>query len=125
MCRAAKAWLEARVDIAKLKYLPCQDEHRLMVVPGMTREDCLHAMQLVLPSGERLSGERALPALLRLTSRWQWLGRLLELPGMGWLTGPVYGVIARNRLSLSRVFFRTQGSSCDSGSGCNFDGKSR
>ncbi len=125
MCRSARAWLEARVPVGALEYLPCQDERRAEVAPGMAREECLQAMQLVRPDGHRLAGEKALPALLQMTPGWRWLGRLLELPGMGWLTGPVYAVIARNRLSISRVFFAKSGPACDSESGCNLDGKPR
>jgi predicted DCC family thiol-disulfide oxidoreductase YuxK len=104
LCQTAVRWLRTRVPGETLETLPCQDPARAERFPQVTRAACMEAVQLVRPSGAVLSGDAAVPALLRLTPRWGWLGRLLELPGLRAFRPTVYRWIARNRLSLSRLF---------------------
>jgi predicted DCC family thiol-disulfide oxidoreductase YuxK len=103
LCQTAVRWLRARVPAETLEPLPCQDPARAERFPQVSREACLEAVQLVTPAGGVLSGDAAVPALLRLTGGWGWLGYLLDLPGLRMFRPTVYRWIARNRLSLSRV----------------------
>jgi predicted DCC family thiol-disulfide oxidoreductase YuxK len=118
MCRRARAWLEARVEPGRLSFLACQSPDLVRVAPALNPEACMRAMQLVHPDGLIESGDRAIPSLLRMLRGWRWLAPVLSLPGMRWLSAPLYDWIARHRLSLSSLFFREaqvmgcQGQSC-------------
>ena len=118
MCRRARGWLEARVEPGRLLFVPCQSPELSNVAPTLEPEACMRAMQLVHPNGAIEAGDQAIPSLLRMLHGWRWLAPLLMLPGMRWLSAPLYEWIARHRLSLSSLFFREvnttgcQGQSC-------------
>lgn len=68
---------------------------------GLTREQCLEAVQYVVPGRATLAGPDAIAALLRASSpAWKPVGGLLGLPGVGTLAWPVYRWVARHRHQL-------------------------
>jgi predicted DCC family thiol-disulfide oxidoreductase YuxK len=68
---------------------------------GLTREQCLDAVQWVAPGQAVLAGPDAIAALLRASSRWwRLLGRLLEVAPVRALAWPLYRWIARHRHQL-------------------------
>jgi predicted DCC family thiol-disulfide oxidoreductase YuxK len=85
----------------RLEILPCRSGARRARFPEITDEQCLTAMQLVLPDGRVLAGAEAVPELLRRIRGWGWLAALFALPGMRPLARRLYGWIAQHRLKLS------------------------
>lgn len=68
---------------------------------GLTREQCLAAVQYVVPGRPVLAGPDAIAALLRASRPgWRPVGAALGLPGVGAVSWPVYRLIARHRHRL-------------------------
>ena len=65
--------------------------------PGLTREACEQAMQLVLPDGTRYSGAGAAAQAIHLNPPLSWLSYFYYLPGIKHLSDAVYAWIAKNR----------------------------
>jgi predicted DCC family thiol-disulfide oxidoreductase YuxK len=61
------------------------------------------AICVLTPQGQLLAGSDALAVLASLLPRTRWIGRLLRLPGIKQIARPVYRLIARHRLRLSRL----------------------
>ena len=102
MCRASALWIMRRaLDAGTLEILPCRSAPRRQRFPQVTDEQCMTAMQLVLPDGRVLAGADAMPELLRLIPRWRWIAALFALPGLRPLARVVYAWIARNRMRVS------------------------
>lgn len=102
-CQTGKSWIEHRAVPGTFEFLPCQSEERKQRFPEMREETCLEAMQLVLPNGRILAGDRAVPEILRRLRGWWWAALLFRLPGVHLLAGLVYRWIARNRYTISCV----------------------
>ena len=102
MCRASALWIMRRaLDAGTLEILPCRSAPRRARFPQVTDEQCMTAMQLVLPDGRVLAGADAMPELLRRVPRWRWVAALFALPGMRPLARVVYAWIARHRMRVS------------------------
>jgi len=103
LCRAARDWVAKRALPGRLEYLPCQADERAERFPGIPQSQCLEAMQLVTPEGTVYSGERALPELLSRLRGWRWVAWTLRRPPMSWVSGPIYGFIAKRRHAFTSV----------------------
>jgi predicted DCC family thiol-disulfide oxidoreductase YuxK len=102
MCRASALWLMRRaMDGGALEILPCRSAPRRQRFPHVTDEQCMSAMQLVLPDGRVLAGADAVPELFARIPRWRWVPTLFALPGMRPAARRVYAWIARNRMKIS------------------------
>jgi predicted DCC family thiol-disulfide oxidoreductase YuxK len=101
VCSAARAWIDRRAAAEAFEFLACQDPERARRFPMVSEAACMEAMQLVLPDGRVLAGDRAIPEILRRLRRWRWLGALFALPGAARLAAGVYAWIARNRYAIS------------------------
>lgn len=118
MCQRARAWVEARIPKGEIDIIPCQDARRAELAPQVPLEQCMTAMQLVLPDGQVVSGADAFPPLLRRIPRWGWLGAAMEAPGIRALSPRIYALIAKNRYSISGFFKEPTGQSCSIEKGC-------
>jgi predicted DCC family thiol-disulfide oxidoreductase YuxK len=68
---------------------------------GLTEAQCQHAVQYVARDHRVHSAHDAVSALLLGAGvGWWFLGALLRLPGVHWLSGVVYRWVARNRHRL-------------------------
>ena len=102
MCRASALWLMRRAMAAgQLEILPCRSAPRRARFPQITEEQCMRAMQLVLPDGRILEGADAVPELLRRVPRWRWAAILLGAPGVRVVARRAYAWIAANRMRIS------------------------
>ena len=102
MCRASALWIMRRaMDAGALEILPCRSAPRRLRFPQITDEQCMTAMQLVLPDGRVLAGADAVPELLRRIPRWRWVAGVFALPGVRPLGRRAYAWIARNRMKIS------------------------
>jgi predicted DCC family thiol-disulfide oxidoreductase YuxK len=93
-CTRTARWVEARVD-GRAGVQPWQalDLDAL----GLTERDVTEASCWV-EDGRRDRGHRSIGrALLAVGGAWGLVGRLILVPPLSWVAGPVYAVIARNR----------------------------
>lgn len=116
MCQRARDWAIARIPAEQLETMACQDTARPVRAPMVATEDCMEAMQLLLPDGRLYAGEKAFAPLLRLTPGGQWYAWCFYLPGVSL----IYRTIARNRLAISALLFRKKpGAHCSIDKGCD------
>jgi predicted DCC family thiol-disulfide oxidoreductase YuxK len=105
LCRAAADWVRRNAVVTDtFDYLPCRSAETRSRFPAIPETACLQAMHLVLPDGTILSGEKALPEILRRTRRYRRAAVLFRLPGAGILSRLVYRAFARRRHRISRLF---------------------
>jgi predicted DCC family thiol-disulfide oxidoreductase YuxK len=106
LCLHAVAWLSARLEPDRIRFVPCDSEERRQRAPSISEAVCLEAVHLVKPDGTVLRGAEALPALLRNLRRWRYLAPFFAVPGVLWLAERLYRIIARRRHALSAFFIR-------------------
>jgi predicted DCC family thiol-disulfide oxidoreductase YuxK len=66
---------------------------------------CMKAMQLILPDGKVLPGEKALPEVVNRLRRYYWAAWLFRLPGSGILLHAFYRWFADRRYRIARILF--------------------
>ena len=98
VCRGAIDWVRrnAQSPVA-FECIPCRSEETRRRFPDIGEAACLRAVHLVLPGGEVLAGERALPEIVRLLPRWRRAAALFSLPGAGFLSRLLYRWVAARR----------------------------
>lgn len=106
ICAGTKAWIEGHAAHGAFEFLTCQDPERARRFPAVSEAACMDAIQLVLPDGRVLAGDRAIPEVLRRLRRWWWLSAAFSIPGVARLAPHVYAWIARNRYAISKVLPR-------------------
>jgi predicted DCC family thiol-disulfide oxidoreductase YuxK len=105
LCRAAADWVRRNaVAPGTFEYLPCRSAETRSRFPAIAEAACLQAIHLILPDATILAGEQALPEILRRTRRFRWTATLFRLPGAGFVSRLLYGVFARRRHLISRLF---------------------
>ena len=102
-CRGGKDWIERNAVEGAFEFLPCQSDERKSRFPRVSEETCMGAMQLALPDGKVLTGDRAIPEILRRLKRWRWLSVLFKIPGVHFFAPHIYGWVAQNRYRISCV----------------------
>ena len=101
LCLAAKNWMEKRALREQIELLPCQSPEREQRYPHISTQQCLSAIQLVLPNNEVLQGADAIPEILLHLKRWRWVEKILRARLFRKLAPFVYDWIARNRQIIS------------------------
>ncbi|MEW6719872.1 MAG: DUF393 domain-containing protein [Thermodesulfobacteriota bacterium] len=79
------------------EFLPCGSAEARGRFPSIREADCMAAVHLVLPGGQVLAGERALPEILRRMRGYRILTPLFRLPGAGIVSRLLYREFARHR----------------------------
>jgi predicted DCC family thiol-disulfide oxidoreductase YuxK len=105
ICRKAAHWVEGNLKGDALEMLPCQAEGVRNRFPFMEKSICMKAIQLILPDGKVLSGEKALPEIISKLRRYHWAAWLFRLPGSGLLSHAFYRWFAGRRYRIARIFF--------------------
>lgn len=113
LCRRSVKWVEDRTEPGAIEVLPCQDSARAERFPQVSERQCMEAVQLVLPDGTVLSGEKALPHLLRMTRGWKWFAFVFSLPLVKHAAPYAYAWVARHRHVLSSLVARKEREECD------------
>lgn len=103
LCRGSVRLVQSSVRSGELELLPFQAPDRATRYPELTEEACQQGIQLVLPNGCAVAGSEAVLETLARLRGWHWLSHVLRTPGVKLLVGHLYGWIARNRYTLSRV----------------------
>ncbi|MDX1762932.1 MAG: DUF393 domain-containing protein [bacterium] len=105
ICRKTMAWITENADDKTFEMLTCQSEQVGQRFPFIEREDCMQAMQLILPDGEHLVGEKAMPEILKRMNRYGSAARLFQLPGADLISRRFYRWFADNRYQIAKVLF--------------------
>ena len=109
VCQRAIEWIQANQRKDSFEILPCQSDEVRRRFPSIEESVCLTAMQLILPDGQTLSGEAALPEILRRLRHYRLAAWLLRLPGSKILARVLYRWFARHRYHIARVFLSDKG----------------
>jgi predicted DCC family thiol-disulfide oxidoreductase YuxK len=105
ICRTAAVWVEQNKKGDVLELLPCQAEAVRNRFPFMEETVCMKAMQLILPDGRVLPGEKALPEIIKRLGRYHWVAWFFGLPGSGMLSRAFYRWFAERRYRIGRFLF--------------------
>jgi predicted DCC family thiol-disulfide oxidoreductase YuxK len=103
ICRKAADWVERNKRGDVLELLPCQARVVRSRFPSMEETVCMRAMQLILPEGRVLPGEKALPEVIKRLRRYHWAAWLFRLPGSGMLSRTFYRWFAGRRYRIARI----------------------
>jgi len=99
-CGRCVALLDRWDRHGRLRFVPFQDEAALALLPPIPRERLEQAMHLVAPDARVWPGAEAVPPMLKLLPGGWPVSWLFKVPGVPWLAGVVYRLVARNRHRL-------------------------
>lgn len=109
VCGKTVAWIKGNEKKGEFEMLPCQSETMKQRFPSIERAVCMQAMQLVLPDGAVLSGEKALPEILKRLRRYSPAAALFKLPGSEILSRAFYRWFANRRYHIAKLLFPKKG----------------
>ena len=109
VCGKTVAWIKDNAKKGAFEMLPCQSESVKQRFPSIKRAVCMQAMQLVLPDGAVLSGEKALPEILKRLRRYGTAAAFFKLPGSQILSRAFYRRFADRRYHIARLLFPKKG----------------
>ena len=105
VCRRTVAWIRENMRKDSFEMIPCQSGEVRKRFPYVEQAVCMQAMQLILPDGEVLSGEKALPEIVKRLKRFSPAAALFDLPGSDILSRSFYRWFADNRYHIANVLF--------------------
>ncbi len=105
VCRKTVEWVKENMRKDAFEMIPCQSEEARKRFPFVERAVCMQAMQLILPDGEVLSGEKALPEIVKRLKRYGPAAALFALPGSEIIARSFYRWFADNRYHIANVLF--------------------
>jgi predicted DCC family thiol-disulfide oxidoreductase YuxK len=111
-CRKAAQWVEAKSKGSVFEMLPFQSETIGIRFPFIEKGGCMKAMQLILPGGRALSGEKAIPEIMGRLREYRWVAWLFKIPGARMFSHIIYRWFADHRYQMARIFFRDRNVSC-------------
>jgi predicted DCC family thiol-disulfide oxidoreductase YuxK len=103
VCAGSIAWIRENEAEGAFEMVPCRSEARATRFPSISGDACMRAMQLVLPGGEVLSGDEALPEVLARLRRYRSMGALFRVPGSRLLSRAGYRWFARHRYAIAHL----------------------
>ena len=105
VCRKTVEWIRENMRKDAFEMIPCQSEEARKRFPFVEQAVCMQTMQLILPDREALSGEKALPEIVKGLKRYSPAAALFELPGSGILARSFYRWFADNRYHIANLLF--------------------
>jgi predicted DCC family thiol-disulfide oxidoreductase YuxK len=105
VCKKTVTWIRENMRKDSFEMLPCQSEEVRQRFPSMKRAVCMQAMQLILPDGQVLAGEKALPEIIKRLRRYSPAAALFSLPGSEILSRSFYRWFADNRYHIAGILF--------------------
>ncbi len=104
VCRRTIAWIRENMRQDAFELLSCQAEETRQRFPFI-EDVCMQALQLILPDGRVLAGEKALPEILKRTKRYGAAAALFDLPGAEAISHSFYRWFADNRYDIAQILF--------------------
>jgi predicted DCC family thiol-disulfide oxidoreductase YuxK len=105
VCAETVRWIRENERKDSFEMLPCQSGEVRKRFPLIEPAACMRAMQLILPDGKILSGEKALPEILKRLKRYSPAAALFSLPGSEAISRSFYRWFADNRYHIAGVLF--------------------
>lgn len=105
VCKKTVAWITENMRKDAFEMVACQAEEARQRFPFIEKAVCMQAMQLILPDGEVLDAEKALPEILKRLKRYSPAAALFNLPGSETLSRSFYRWFADNRYHIANVLF--------------------
>ncbi len=105
ICSGTVEWIEKNEEKGAFEMVPCQSDFLGSQYPNIDFEECMRAMQLVLPDGHVLAGEQALPEIFKRLRRYRAVALAFKLPGAETMSRILYRWFALRRYSIARLFF--------------------
>ncbi len=105
VCSGTVAWIRDHEQKGVFEMLSCQSAEMSERFPSMEKAVCMQAMQLVLPEGTVLSGEKALPEIFKRLRRYRLVALLFKLPGMETISRAFYRWFADRRYHIAKLLF--------------------
>jgi predicted DCC family thiol-disulfide oxidoreductase YuxK len=105
VCQKTVAWIRENMRKDAFEMISCQSEEARKRFPFVGQVVCMQAMQLVLPDGVVLGGEKALPEILKRLKRYSPAAALFNLPGSDILSRSFYRWFADNRYHIANILF--------------------
>jgi len=103
ICSNTIKWIGENEQKGAFTMMPCQSPMLVWQYPVLTKRECMWAMQLALPDGRILAGERALPEIFSRLRRYRFLSLMLQLPGAGLMSRIAYRWFAERRYRISAM----------------------
>jgi predicted DCC family thiol-disulfide oxidoreductase YuxK len=110
-CRREVEWLKRWDRSGRLMAEDISDPNFHAETYGLSQDEVMGVVHGILPDGRIVTRLAAIQEAYR-TVGLGWLVALLSWPVVGWLADKAYGVFARNRVALGRLFGRTCEGSC-------------
>jgi predicted DCC family thiol-disulfide oxidoreductase YuxK len=101
ICAGTVKWIHENESEGSFEMLACQSENMSERFPGIKRDECMRAMQLVLPDGTVLAGEKALPEIFARLKAYRIFAPLFRMPGAGVLSRAAYRWFADRRYRIA------------------------
>jgi len=98
LCMTSKEILEKWDRLHRIKFLPFQSIEAREISPDLAEQTNIDAMRFVETDQRVFVGIEAFRQMLPMLPMGRFLSILLNLPGVSWLAGKIYGVIAKNRI---------------------------
>ena len=105
ICNNTIFWIKEHQQKDAFEMLPCQSPDRKRRYPSMEEAACMRAMQLVLPDGTILAGEKALPEIVRRLRRYHAAAALFSVPGSNVVARVFYRWFAERRYRIANLLF--------------------
>lgn len=105
ICTGTVAWIKEHEQKDAFEMLPCRSEDRKNRYPLMEETTCMQAMQLVLPEGTVLAGEKAMPEIFKRLKRYRAAAGLFKLPGSNTIARAFYRWFANRRYTIAKFFY--------------------
>jgi predicted DCC family thiol-disulfide oxidoreductase YuxK len=107
ICAGTVKWINENEFEGSFEMLPCQAPKVSERFPAIERAECMRAMQLVLPDGTVLAGEKALPEILARLRAYRVFAPLFRMPGAGALSRIAYRWFAERRYRIAAFLTHT------------------
>jgi predicted DCC family thiol-disulfide oxidoreductase YuxK len=105
VCKKTVRWIEENALEGVFEMLPCQSREVKGRFPFIEEAVCMQAMQLVLPDGTVLSGEKAIPEILKRLRKYDSAAELFKLPGSEKIARSFYRWFADRRYHVASILF--------------------
>ncbi len=105
VCQKTMGWIKENARRGAFEMIPCQSDAVKERFPFIEEATCMRAIQLILPDGKVLSGEKAMPEILKRLKRYSSAAEIFRLPGSDILSRAFYNWFADKRYHIAKVLF--------------------
>jgi predicted DCC family thiol-disulfide oxidoreductase YuxK len=105
ICSGTVAWIRDHEKEGSIETLTCRSDDVKKRYPFIEEDVCMEAMQLVLPDGGVLAGEKALPEIFKRLKRYRAAALLFKLPGSNIMARNFYRWFAARRYHIAKKLF--------------------